>query len=534
MYSHNQIKALLSTIATNHKQINDFGLGNLWELGAKKEQSYPLMWAELSDNSGVEGKRLRITYSLYFMDLVDKGENNEDEVLSDQLRIALDVLATLKTPSYEDLFTIDDNAPLTSFTESTDDEVAGWKIDVTFLINHLSDRCSVPGDALDDPATNCEALLATLSEDAKNSCILPSYNFGDENVSNNLTDEQRDDLSEIFPVIIKNSNDTFSVTKTSADSPYTIPDTHVIDSNGEEYDQPATEPVVCTPCVFEVTTSDIDRFGNQLPTIIVTPVSPSKNWNSYDFADLFLSKLTNSSPTIEAAITQLVGDLIDAGIWAKAYSIAPVVGGNSADHAFNLKYPYAQRNAFYAQFMGSPTHDANGITTNGTTQLIRTQVMVNQLPLNNRQISVYKRNKNIPSSTTWFGGGNPNQNQGGFGLQGRYSDGNGYLITDGTFQQKSGVQESDTDGLHSLRRSASNASAWHRNGALFLASSNATVRDCGHEVVIGGELQAGGTIILPTAISAAYWYIGEALTDGQESDHYIIVQTFQTTLGRQV
>ena len=131
MYTLNQIKKVLSDIATAHKQINSFGFGDIWEY-TLETQVHPVMWAELKDSSfNLDGKEFDIVLSLYFMDLVNKDERNETEVLSDQLSIASDVLSTLNNIVYQDYFYVNSGVSITPFTESTDNEVSGWKCDVT-------------------------------------------------------------------------------------------------------------------------------------------------------------------------------------------------------------------------------------------------------------------------------------------------------------------------------------------------------------------------------------------------------------------
>jgi hypothetical protein len=147
MISYNQLIDLLQGIATAHEQINSFGEGNPWEIDATKSMTYPLMWA-IPQPSATAKKVLQLKISLLFADLVHKDISNLKEVVSDQLSIATDVLAQLKSPAYDDNFVLDENAQLEPFNDKFDDEVAGWKVDLTFKLNYLSDRCAVPSTLL--------------------------------------------------------------------------------------------------------------------------------------------------------------------------------------------------------------------------------------------------------------------------------------------------------------------------------------------------------------------------------------------------
>jgi hypothetical protein len=103
-----------------------------------------------------------------------------------------------------------------------------------------------------------------------------------------------------------------------------------------------------------------DRFGNVLPTIIVS-ANTTLNWNSYDYADLFLSRESSwGGSTIENALINLVDDLVNAGLWTKVINLHPRIGTTANNHAWNLKYPFNNRTSFYELYSGT-THDADGV-----------------------------------------------------------------------------------------------------------------------------------------------------------------------------
>lgn len=140
----NQIVSQLNTIANNHAQIQTFGFGDVWEISTSGDIQYGLMWVTLE---GVEvstrEKAEYYNFSLLFMDAVKNGEVNELEVLSDQLSIAKDVLATLKNPTYD--WTFEDNvSTLEDFTERFVDSVSGWKLNIRLKLPFTSDRCVIP------------------------------------------------------------------------------------------------------------------------------------------------------------------------------------------------------------------------------------------------------------------------------------------------------------------------------------------------------------------------------------------------------
>jgi len=138
----NNLIDLLKKFAGNHKQINDFGQGDISRLGASKDQRYPLMWAVIAP-SRYSGKEMNYNLQLIFADLIFGDNKNELEVWSDQLLIALDTLSFLTdNPDYE--FTTDGTASIDFFTEHDGDLTAGVVLSITLNDPKPLDRCVIP------------------------------------------------------------------------------------------------------------------------------------------------------------------------------------------------------------------------------------------------------------------------------------------------------------------------------------------------------------------------------------------------------
>lgn len=160
MLTLNQIVAKLRTIANNHYQINSFGFGDSWEVEADEAKNAPLMWV-VARGFNVEAKAIVYNLSLMFMDLVDKDERNETEVLSDMGLIASDVLALLDKEAESDVFTILKNNSAEYFTERFDNEWAGVFIDLSIRVNFVRNWCQVPTIGI-TPSEPYQCLPATL------------------------------------------------------------------------------------------------------------------------------------------------------------------------------------------------------------------------------------------------------------------------------------------------------------------------------------------------------------------------------------
>jgi hypothetical protein len=288
----------------------------------------------------------------------------------------------------------------------------------------------------------------------------------------------------------------------------------------------------------------VDRFGNAFPTKQVTA---NATWDlrtltPFDFADLYLSRLTASLTTAEEdAVIDFYNDATTAGIFQKAYGLFLIIGGTANDHSWNAHYPFDAENAFKLRYLGSPTHDANGITTNGSTNLIKCGVSGHLLPTGNKQFSIYRRNQYDTSVAGHGRNGSGTSNSCYFGL-GYSGSTAGTLfgsVDNGTATILTGQLASETDGLQTIKRinnaSAARSLQYWQNDIELGSSSIALQAEQFMEMCVGGTLSANGVSITQASINeCCYIYLGEALSDSQEVDHYNIVQSLQTAFSRQV
>ena len=142
MLTYNQIIKSLNDIADNHLQINSFQYDSLDNIATSGTIYYPMMFVLVKPATVVDLK-LNLNFTIIFCDLVHKGETNMQEVESDMLSIALDVIHELQSPSYT--WSFDTKSPkLDPFGDRFDDEVTGWSMDITLGVPKDMDRCSIP------------------------------------------------------------------------------------------------------------------------------------------------------------------------------------------------------------------------------------------------------------------------------------------------------------------------------------------------------------------------------------------------------
>jgi hypothetical protein len=283
----------------------------------------------------------------------------------------------------------------------------------------------------------------------------------------------------------------------------------------------------------------IDARGNTIGTFtkaVGNQTYDLRTLTPANFRDIYLSRL--ATPPTGAQLTAFqtfFEDLMDEEIFAKAYGLYPIIGADANDHAVNMRYPYNQRASYYLEYTGSPTHSATGISTNGTTQNVRIGISARILPSSNLQMSVYKRNSDASGlANPAFGSDNQPK---AFGAYIRFTDNRNYMMVEGNaYASTAPIVTADTVGLFSVRRSGASQSNLFRNGVSILSSTEAKMHSDHQELCIGASMSrvAGSIIQWERAMNFSYCYVGEALSDVQEANHYTIVQALQLALSRNV
>jgi len=160
--THNQYIKLFSDIAIAHRDINSFYTGDLDNYTANESETLnPVtLWVVINDDT-IAGKVDSPKYTFVVLDFVNQDSSNLDEVYSDTLRIAKDVLSILRQPYYETFFKIEEAVTFNPFNEKFDSDVAGWQFELTFNQSFLYDACAANTTGL--PSINYETIAISTS-----------------------------------------------------------------------------------------------------------------------------------------------------------------------------------------------------------------------------------------------------------------------------------------------------------------------------------------------------------------------------------
>ena len=246
---------------------------------------------------------------------------------------------------------------------------------------------------------------------------------------------------------------------------------------------------------------------------------------------------TGISGTNATATNQLVIDLKAANIWTKMKAIYPMVGATATTCKFNLKNPVDSNAAFRLTFFGGGTFSANGYLPNGTNAYADTfyTPSVNST-LNSSHVSFYSRT-NTDAVSIDIGANNLLGGTSGATMLYTRSTNINYGVID-LYPAIAGdyIQAGNTDsrGFYSLSRTASNLSKSYKNGNVLSSKTNTGNRSTKSIVLSALNKDSPDQITSFSNRECAFASIGDGLTDAEALAFYNAVQTFNTTLARQV
>ena len=243
---------------------------------------------------------------------------------------------------------------------------------------------------------------------------------------------------------------------------------------------------------------------------------------------------TGISGTNATATNQLVIDLKSANIWTKMKAIYPFVGNTSASQKYNLKDARDLNAAYRLVFAGGGTFSANGYQPNGINSFADTFLLPStNLTNNSTHVSIYSRtnslavNSDIGSVTA----------TGLININTRYNDGNLYADQYNFSTNRITIANANSQGLYLSTRTSSTVFKIFKNanqfGSTITSASTPSVNTITSKLYISA-LNNNGVAVNFSNRELAFASIGDGLTDAEALAFYNAVQTFNTTLARQV
>jgi len=240
----------------------------------------------------------------------------------------------------------------------------------------------------------------------------------------------------------------------------------------------------------------------------------------------FLAATGISDATTVDALCVLVTAMKADGIWSKLDAVYPFVGGTGTTNKFNLKNPADSDAAFRLNFIGGWTHSANGAFPNGINGYARTYWnAATQAAANDVSFGMYSRT-NVTGANYIYGlfqiSGTKRM---WHNLNGNFQINDGSLIT---------YTANPSTRLFVTRRDSITLNQSYRDGTSLGTLLNSMTTLPSLEFYFGALNNNGSTVSFYTQHEIAFGFLGGALTGADVTNLTNAVNTFQTSLGRNV
>jgi hypothetical protein len=244
-------------------------------------------------------------------------------------------------------------------------------------------------------------------------------------------------------------------------------------------------------------------------------------------AAAFFSRVTTAggtlTPTEQTAVNTLVVQMKAAGIWNAMKAVYPMVGASAAACAQNLK-----SSSFTGTFTSGWTFASTGATPNGTSAYMDTffNSSING-NLSDGFLGTYLRTNSVGTPSCDFG--NYNGSDSAITIYARF---NNTQLTRWNDINDTPLSTTDSRGFRFVSRTSSTVKKIGINSSITAVNTNSVA-------LINSKIYLSclSTNNSPSQYSnreCAFACIGDGLTDTQVVNFYNAIQTFNTTLSRQV
>lgn len=270
------------------------------------------------------------------------------------------------------------------------------------------------------------------------------------------------------------------------------------------------------------------RFDLRTRTGQISAIIQTQGGTSIDpDAQAFFNRVTAAGGTLSVteqnAVNTLTLSLKLAGIWTLMRAIYPIVGASAAACSQNLV-----SSSFTGTFSSGWTFTSLGVTPNGTSAYMDTSLTPSvSLSLNSTHLSFYSRTDSASGSMADIGSfGNSN-----YSLIEIFGNTFYNLINQSSTASNNPMTTSLGHFIGS--RTTSTILKSYRNGNSFGTHTSTSV-GLSNAVITLAAFNNAGVIQFYSNRQYAFASIGDGLTDVQATDFYNAIQTFQTSLSRQV
>lgn len=252
-------------------------------------------------------------------------------------------------------------------------------------------------------------------------------------------------------------------------------------------------------------------------------------------AQSFITATGITDATQKEAICQLVLDLKAYSLWTKIIAIYPMVGGTATTHKYNLKDPQDTDGAFRLTFSGGWTHDSAGATPNGTTGYANTHfVPFTHQSTGNTHVSAYS-SSNLANTGAVLGSRDVAPYRTGYYMIEKSAGNFNISMNNGSAGNITSANSNNTDGLYIVTRTSDTNLKVRRMNSEIASTAVIDGNDNSPYAVYLGAINDYDTnIVAYGSQNISFITIGEGLSTTECDNLYDAIQTFQTTLSRQI
>ncbi len=253
-------------------------------------------------------------------------------------------------------------------------------------------------------------------------------------------------------------------------------------------------------------------------------------------AQTFITAANITDSTQQSAINTLVTQLKTYGIWTKMKALYPFVGGTASSHKFNLKDPRDLDAAYRLVFAGGWTHSSTGALPNGSNAYADTKLNLSTsgLNLNSLSMAIYLRTNfnNLVGDIVDIGAENASSTNRNF-LQAA-NNSKVYVSINSNGANFISTTDTNSMAMYIANRTSSTVVNLFKNNTKIIADTSKPTSALTTVPIYLGAFNLNGIATYYSVRQQAFASIGDGLTDTEAANFYTAVQTFQTTLGRQV
>ena len=254
-------------------------------------------------------------------------------------------------------------------------------------------------------------------------------------------------------------------------------------------------------------------------------------------AETFFTAAGITDLTQKDAVNQLVLDLKADSLWSLMKVIYPLVGTTSSQQSYNLVDP----TTYQMDWLGGWSFSSNGALGNGSNTQANTTIDFSTLGvgLNSFALGTYNRlsvgeNEGVDAGVAGVGTDSGNVRRINF-----YSSYAGDVFFDpGNEDQRMRFATPGTTGFWAATRTSSSVYGIYRNGSSLsnTTSGSQSATALPTNPLTFGDINSSNppSPTAPSSQQYALMFVSDGLTSGQISTLNTIVQTYQTTLSRQV